>query len=89
MKKIIAFLTLIILIQFGSGRIYAQCALCQAQVQTNSNEGNQQAAGLNTGILYLMSTPYLIALGLGVIWYKKYRKKNIILDMRNEPLHLN
>ncbi len=70
-------------------KTYSQCALCQAQVQTNSNEGNKQAAGLNSGILYLMATPYLIAGGLGYIWFKKYRKKEILLDMKNDPIHLN
>jgi len=67
----------------------AQCALCQSQVQTSTNEGNHQAAGLNSGILYLMSTPYLIAIGLGWIWYRKFRKKDVLLNIKKEPFHLN
>ncbi len=86
-RKILIITLLLMLVTPSVSK--GQCALCQAQVQTNKNEGNQQAAGLNSGILYLMTTPYLIALGLGIVWYKKYRKKNILLDMKNEPFHLN
>jgi nucleoside recognition membrane protein YjiH len=89
MKKFL-FLSLISLFVFVLPLITeAQCALCQAQVQTNTQEGNHQAAGLNSGILYLMFTPYIIAIGLGWIWYRKFRKKDILLQMKKEPLHLN
>jgi len=89
MKKLILSIILFLSLWIISPQVKAQCSLCQAQVQTNSQEGNHQAAGLNSGILYLMSTPYLIAIGLGVIWYKKYRKKEITLHMKEEPFHLN
>lgn len=67
----------------------AQCAQCAAQVETNKQNGDSVANGLNNGILYLLTAPYLAVAVVGFIWYKKYRRKNIELNMRNEKLHLN
>lgn len=89
MKKILFCLIVFFALNTRPEISKAQCALCQAQVQTNTQEGNHQAAGLNSGILYLMSTPYLIAIGLGWIWYRKFKKKEILLDIKKEPFHLN
>ncbi|SJN30323.1 hypothetical protein FM107_06370 [Sphingobacterium sp. JB170] len=38
--------------------------------------GNTQGNGLNDGILFLLAIPYLIAVGIGILWYTKYRKSN-------------
>jgi len=89
MKKFIYLLIVCWTLTMVPSLSQAQCALCQAQVQTNTQEGNTQAAGLNSGILYLMATPYLIALGIGIMWFRKYRKKDVLLQMKNEPIHLN
>ncbi len=56
------------------GDIIAQCAMCKASVETNvSEDGIGFAAKLNTGILYLFVTPYLLAMIIGFFWYKKSR----------------
>jgi hypothetical protein len=53
----------------------AQCAMCRAQLENNVSNGNPGiAAGINTGILYLLAMPYLIVLVLGYFWYKSSRK---------------
>ena len=40
--------------------------------------------------MYLLAAPYLAVAIIGVIWYKKYRRKDdITLEMREEKLHLN
>jgi len=53
----------------------AQCAMCRAQLENNVSNGDAGiAAGINTGILYLLSMPYLIVLVLGYFWYKTSRK---------------
>jgi len=68
---------------------FAQCAQCAAAVKTNASSGSVTAAGLNKGILFLLCAPYLaVAIG-GYVWYKKYKRKNVSLDMQNEKLHLN
>jgi hypothetical protein len=67
----------------------AQCAMCSATVESNAQGGNKTTNGLNNGIMYLLAAPYLAVAVVGYIWYKKYRRKNVELNMRNEKLHLN
>lgn len=73
----------------GVNTAHAQCAQCAAQVETNAQSGDKTAYGLNNGIMYLLVMPYLVVAIAGFVWYKKYRKKNVDLQVRNEKLHLN
>jgi len=54
----------------------AQCAMCRAVLETE--EGQSTAEGVNNGIMYLMSIPYLLVAGFGFIIYWKFfqKKKN-------------
>lgn len=53
----------------------AQCAMCRTQLENNVSNGDPGiAAGINTGILYLLSMPYLCILVIGYFWYKSTRK---------------
>ncbi|GHE23462.1 hypothetical protein GCM10017764_04300 [Sphingobacterium griseoflavum] len=54
--------------------VAAQCAMCSLNAENSAANGNTQGKGLNDGILFLLAIPYLIAVGVGVLWYKKYRK---------------
>ena len=47
----------------------AQCAMCRAVLE--SEEGQSTAEGVNNGIMYLMSIPYLLVAGFGFIIYWK------------------
>jgi len=51
--------------------------------------GDTTARGLNKGIIFLLAAPYLAAAAVGLIWYKKYRRKNVNIDMHDEKLNLN
>lgn len=52
----------------------AQCAMCRSTLENNYSNGNPGiAAGINTGILYLLSMPYLAAIIIGYLWYKSSR----------------
>jgi len=63
------FLMLMFLIL--SGDLLAQCAMCRSTLENNYSNGNPGiAAGINTGILYLLSMPYLAVLVIGYLWYK-------------------
>jgi hypothetical protein len=67
----------------------AQCAMCTTAVESNAKNGGISSNGLNNGIMYLLAAPYLAVAAIGFIWYKKYRRKNVNLNMRDEKLHLN
>lgn len=60
---------------FLSVGVFAQCAMCRTQLENNVSNGDPGiAAGINTGILYLLSMPYLIIMVLGYFWYKSSRR---------------
>ena len=68
----------------------AQCAICSANIATNKTNGGKAANGLNHGIMYLLAAPYLAVCIAGFVWYKKYRRKDVDLQMRSsEHFHLN
>jgi len=69
--------------------VKAQCAVCTVNVESNAQNGGKQGAGLNHGIMYLLAAPYLAIAAVGFLWYKKYRRKNVNLNMRDEKLNLN
>ena len=87
--KILLTLLALALLVFVAVDADAQCAMCSATVETNNANGGGATSGLNNGIMYLLAAPYLAVAIVGYIWYKKYRKKNVSLEMREEKLHLN
>jgi hypothetical protein len=87
--KIALFLFVFGLMMISIKPVKAQCAQCGATVATNAKNGGNAANGLNKGILFLLGAPYFAVAAVGFIWYKKYRRKDINLDIRDEKLHLN
>ena len=72
MKRIVV-LSLVFLV-FSNGDLFAQCAMCRSTLENNYSNGNPGiAAGINTGILYLLAMPYLAVCILGYFWYKSSR----------------
>ncbi|WP_266362289.1 hypothetical protein [Tellurirhabdus rosea] len=56
---------------------FAQCAMCRGTVEsTMSNGRNLAATGLNTGILYLLATPYLIVGAIAYLWIRNSKKEH-------------
>ncbi len=52
-------------------RAAAQCAICRSTLENNVSQGNPGiAAGINTGILYLLVFPYAAAIIIGYMWYR-------------------
>ena len=91
MKSIRRTLALIAIgfITFGAVKVKAQCAMCTTAVESNSKSGAKTTGGLNNGIIYLLTAPYLAVAAVGLIWYKKYRRKDVKLDVPHERLNLN
>jgi hypothetical protein len=48
----------------------AQCSVC---TKTASQMGEKPAKGMNSGILYLMATPFVLAGYIGYRWWKNNR----------------
>lgn len=51
-----------------------QCPMCRMSAESNLKDGGTEGAGLNKGILYMLSLPYLLVATLGFLWYKNRRK---------------
>ena len=66
----------------------AQCAMCTLTAENATENGNTQGKGLNKGILFLLAIPYVAAVGVGVLWYKRYRSKKTV-NVDNDPIVLN
>lgn len=75
MKKALVIFFLFISVFAGTGMntASAQCAMCTINAEQGVKNGNTQAKGINSGVMYLMAIPYLLLAGLGILWYKKYR----------------
>lgn len=71
MKKLLVSLLLILAAALD---VTAQCAMCRSTLENNFSNGDPGiAAGINTGILYLLMLPYLAVVVLGILWYKSTR----------------
>ena len=66
------YATLLLVIMFKSLRVFTQCAMCKAVAESSTEAGSTVATGLNGGIIYLMSFPYLI---MAVVGYAIYRHR--------------
>lgn len=49
--------------------------MCTINAEQGTKNGNTQGKGLNNGIIYLLAIPYLLITGIGLLWYRNYRKK--------------
>ncbi|NNL91794.1 MAG: hypothetical protein HKO66_06155 [Saprospiraceae bacterium] len=58
----------------GNFEAAAQCPMCRMSAETNLQNGGSMGKGLNKGILYMLSLPYLLVGTLGYIWWRNRRK---------------
>jgi hypothetical protein len=87
--KVFVFLVVMAISFSGATPAFSQCAVCSINVETNAKSGANTTRGLNNGIVYLLAAPYLAVAAIGFLWYKKYRRKNVELNMRAGKIHLN
>jgi hypothetical protein len=92
MKKVIFFLILLSILSFSQDS-FSQCAMCRATVGSNLSEGRGViGTGINFGILYLLSVPYLLIAGLIFMWYrtgKKELSERLALEKRLKEIFKN
>ena len=77
-----------------AGDVAAQCPMCRASAESNLKNGGNSAAGLNAGILYMLSMPYFFLMLFGIYMYRRYKAKKKEQDGSNfidlsKPEHLN
>jgi hypothetical protein len=54
----------------------AQCVMCKAQVEAAKQERDDyDVAGLNKGIVYMMTVPYILMGAVGYFWYRRTHPK--------------
>jgi hypothetical protein len=76
MKRIAGLSLLLLLFLTSVDQSSGQCAMCRRNVESNKDSNtNKVGSGLNKGILYLMSIPYVIgAIGIAV-WMKRRKQE--------------
>lgn len=74
MKKYIGILAgfLVMLVNTAS----AQCAMCRSTLESNVSDGSflLTSDNLNTGIIYLFMSPYILIGAIALLWYYNARK---------------
>lgn len=77
LKTVLAVVFLVGGVLLFSNSCFAQCALCSANVESNLKDGTglQMALGLNAGILYLLSIPYVLG-GVGYYIWRRHKNGN-------------
>jgi hypothetical protein len=75
MKRLASFSLFVLLTLVSAEPSAGQCAMCRRNVESNKeNHSNKVGTGLNKGILYLMSIPYVIG-AIGIAVWMKNRKQ--------------
>ena len=76
MKKILRGAILIIALSFIQNiELNAQCPMCRTSLESNLKNGGTMGKGINTGILMLLSMPYLLVGSLAYVWVKNKRRR--------------
>jgi hypothetical protein len=75
MKKLIvnSFFVAVLALLFGLAPLAAsaQCTMCKTQVESSRTEKDgYDFSGLNKGILYMATIPYLLMGAVGYFWYR-------------------
>lgn len=73
----ILLVCVVLIISFVAGDLTAQCPMCRMSAETNLMNGGTEATSLNTGIIYLLSLPYILIGVLGYLWYTNKDKEEI------------
>ncbi len=73
-RKYLWIVYVVLLFVFIGSEAVAQCPMCRMAAETNLANGGTEGRGLNTGILYMLSLPYLLIGTIAYLWLKNRRK---------------
>lgn len=65
-----------VLLSLAPLAVRAQCVMCKSQVEAARQERDDyDVAGLNKGIVYMMTVPYILIGAVGFFWYRRTHPK--------------
>jgi hypothetical protein len=68
------FIIVLFFLMMAAGDALSQCAMCRTSLENNFSNGSPGiAAGINTGILYLLILPYIAVITISYFWFKYSR----------------
>lgn len=73
-KFLLTISAIIVFFMITSDDLAAQCPMCRLSAEQNLKDGGTAGKGLNKGILYMLSLPYLLVGTLGYIWWRNKRR---------------
>jgi len=84
-RKIYSFVVIVFISVSGA---IAQCPMCKMAAESNLDHGGTAGLGLNMGILFMLSAPYLIVATLAFVWFRGRKKgqEDELLEEANEIL---
>lgn len=74
-RFITTLLLIILIIVMSLDYSFAQCPMCKMSAESNLQNGGTEGRGLNAGILYMLSLPYLLVSVIGYIWWKRKKRE--------------
>ena len=74
-RIILLYISFLIVFSTSTQIASAQCAMCSLNAENSTKNGNEQGKGLNNGILFLLSIPFILGGGIGILWYTKFRNR--------------
>lgn len=86
-KLFFTLLLISLLVLFADVELLAQCPMCKMSAEQNLKDGGTAAKGLNKGILYMLTLPYLLVFGLGYLWFKN--RKKLSDEIYDQPISDN
>ncbi len=74
-NRLIKIVSLFLLLTVLAPAAQSQCPMCRMTAESNLKEGGKVGKGLNAGILFMLSMPYLLVGTIGYLWYRNRKKE--------------
>lgn len=76
-SKILTFAALFFALNMTSlPSAQAQCPMCKMSAESNLNQGGSAGKGLNNGILFMLTTPYILIGIVGFVWWRSRKDED-------------
>ena len=76
MLRVTMILTLLLVVGLFS-ELMAQCPMCRMSAESNLKNGGSAGQGLNAGILYMLSVPYILVGGVAYYWWRNRKRGSL------------